>query len=165
MVVWNGQLAMPNRAILVVLLAVLIISGTLYWLASGPLSERYQQAPWNQVPFDSLAWTKEVGGNHIGSGAYRLQMQADACRWINGRSLTSVLIGLGPPDWIGKKTDIKQIGRGAGKLQGACILGYFLEPSQESSLCISLYEDSRIERCFITVWNDEVVQPKKYPEH
>lgn len=106
--------------------------------------------------FDSRAWQLGRDGQVPGRLPARSQMYRDACKRINGHSVLWVLRELGPPDWI---SDPKRFGatpKPHPGLKGSCILGYFLDPSQESSLCVSVLADSNVEICFESFWDERI---------
>jgi len=103
--------------------------------------------PTSPLAFNSEGWKGQRLGRWPERGAFRAQMRSDACRQVNGMPLTSLLLELGPPDWLGPAKDIER-GKAEKPLLGNCVLAYFLDPAGQRWLCISVYPDSNFEACF-----------------
>ena len=129
-----------------------LLVGGLIVIACGAITKRnlepyFWPVPTNPLKFNSLSWQGQRLGRWPERGPFRSQMRADACRQVTGMPLTSLLLELGPPDWLGPAKDIERR-KGEKPLQGNCVLVYFLDPAGQKWLCISVYPDSNFEACF-----------------
>jgi hypothetical protein len=82
-------------------------------------------------------------------------MAQDACHKVSGMKLVAILQQLGPPDWIGTPDSYFKPGSRK-NLQGTCIIGYYLEPNHETSFCLSVFPDSKLETCFESFWDERI---------
>ena len=137
---------LKGKKLLVVLAAGLIVVACCA-VAIRNLEPYVLPVPTSARTFKSEIWKGQRLGRWPEFGAFRAQMAVDACRVVNGMPLTSLLLELGPPDWLGPAKDIER-GKGEKPLKGNCVLAYFLDPAGQTWLCISIYPDSKFEACF-----------------
>jgi hypothetical protein len=135
---------------------LLLIAFAAALLVYGGCHKPNKQPNGPQLPFNSRSWQAQRNGTSVGKEASRSQMVTDACKKISKHHLNEALIALGPPDWIrnGSDQDSKEV-RSMDR-QAEIVIGYFIDSTQETSLCLRVSEKGSIEECYTTFWDEKL---------